>query len=47
MDENGIGYVDFLIKDMIDDTEEQGEYILQKCRDMDVGYIYEECSVIE
>lgn len=44
MDEHGIGCVDFLSKELLDsllDEEEQPEEILEKCRAMDAGYVYD------
>ena len=49
-DEKGVGCVGFLSKDIIDsitDADEQPEAILQKCRAMDAGYIYDECPEIK
>ena len=45
MDENGIGCIDFLTLDQLEDIvcmNNQPEDILKKCREMDEGYEYEE-----
>ena len=45
MDENGIGCIDFLTLDQLEDIvcmNDQPEDILKKCREMDEGYEYEE-----
>lgn len=44
-DENGVGSVDFLTLDLLEDMacmNDQSEDILDKCRNMDEGYEYEE-----
>jgi len=49
-DENGVGCVDFLSRDMLDsflDREEQPKEILEKCRAMDAEYVYEETIEIK
>ena len=50
MDENGIGCVDFLSRELLDsflDKYDQPEDILEKCRLMDAGYVYEEVQEIK
>jgi len=50
MDEDGVGCVDFLSRDLLDsflDEKEQPEEILKKCRSMDEGYVYNETSEIK
>lgn len=50
MDDNGVGCVDFLSRDLLDsflDLDQQPEEILEKCRSMDAGYIYEEIQEIK
>lgn len=50
MDDNGVGCVDFLLRDLLDsflDLDQQPEEILEKCRSMDAGYIYEEIQEIK
>ena len=50
MDDVGVGCVDFLSRDLLDsflDKEQQPEDILEKCRLMDAGYIYEEIQEIK
>ena len=50
MDDDGVGCVDFLSRDLLDsflDKEQQPEDILEKCRLMDAGYIYEEIQEIK
>ena len=50
MDDNGVGCVDFLSREILDsflDKSEQPEDILNKCRLMDVGYVYEEVQEIK
>ena len=45
MDENGIGCIDFLTLDQLEEIvcmNDQPEDILKKCREMDEGYEYEE-----
>lgn len=49
MDEHGIGCVDFLSKELLDsflDEAEQPEEILEKCRAMDAGYVYDDTPEI-
>lgn len=44
MDDEGVGSVDFLNRELLDsflDSEEQPEDILEKCRSMDAGYVYD------
>ncbi len=48
-DENGVGCVRFLSKELLDsflDEEQQPEAILEKCRLMDDGYVYDETPEI-
>ena len=48
--DDGVGCVDFLSKEMLDsflDKNDQPEEILEKCRQMDAGYIYEEVQEIK
>ena len=50
LDDEGEGCVDFLSKELLDsflDKEQQPEDILEKCRLMDAGYIYEEIQEIK
>ncbi len=50
MDDDGVGCVDFLSRELLDsflDQEQQPENILEKCRAMDTGYIYEEIKEIK
>lgn len=50
MDDDGVGCVDFLSRDLLDsflDLDHQPEEILEKCRSMDAGYIYEEIQEIK
>ena len=50
IDSEGVGCVDFLSREMLDsflDMEEQPEAILEKCRSMDSGYVYEEIQEIK
>lgn len=50
MDDNGVGCVNFLSRDLLDsflDLDQQPEEILEKCRSMDAGYIYEEIQEIK
>ena len=50
LDAHGLGCADFLSKDLLDsflDQEVQPEEILEKCRSMDAGYIYEETPEIK
>lgn len=50
MDSEGVGCVDFLSRELLDsflDKEDQPEDILQKCRLMDKGYVYEELKEIK
>ena len=50
MDDDGVGCVDFLSRDLLDsflDLDQQPEEILEKCRSMDAGYIYEEIQEIK
>lgn len=50
MDDNGVGCVDFLSRDLLDsflDKEQQPDDILEKCRLIDAGYIYEEIQEIK
>ena len=50
IDNEGVGCVDFLSREMLDsflDMEEQPEVILEKCRSMDSGYVYEEIQEIK
>lgn len=49
-DENGVGCVDFLNRELLDsflDRDEQPKEILDKCRAMDAGYVYEETTEIK
>ena len=49
-DEEGVGCVDFLNRDLLDsflDRDEQPKEILDKCRAMDAGYVYEETTEIK
>ncbi len=49
-DENDVGCVDFLCWDLLDsflDNDEQPEEVLDKCREMDAGYVYEEITEIK
>lgn len=49
-DKNGVGCVDFLNRDLLDsflDIDEQPKEILDKCRAMDAGYVYEETTEIK
>ena len=48
-DENGVGCVDFLDRDQLDsflDKDDQPEEILDRCRAMDTGYVYEEIAEV-
>ncbi len=50
MDDDGVGCVNFLSRDLLDsflDLDQQPEEILEKCRSMDAGYIYEEIQEIK
>lgn len=50
MDDEGVGSVDFLNRELLDsflDSEEQPEDILEKCRSMDAGYVYDEMQEIK
>lgn len=50
MDENGVGCVNFLSRERLDsflDKEDQPEDILEKCRLMDAGYVYDEIQEIK
>ena len=50
MDDEGVGSVDFLNRELLDsflDSEEQPEDILEKCRSMDAGYVYDETPEIK
>ena len=50
IDNEGVGCVDFLSREMLDsflDMEEQPEVILEKCRSIDSGYVYEEIQEIK
>ncbi len=50
MDDEGVGSVDFLNRELLDsflDSEEQPEVILEKCRSMDAGYVYDETPEIK
>ena len=50
IDDNGVGCVDFLSRELLDsflDKSEQPEDVLNKCRLMDVGYVYEEVQEIK
>lgn len=50
VDDNGEGRVDFLSRELLDsilDNEQQPEDILEKCRSMDYGYVYEEIQEIK
>lgn len=50
MDEEGVGCVDFLSRELLDsilDKDIQPEDILEKCRLMDSGYIYSEIKEIK
>lgn len=50
IDNNGIGCVDFLSRELLDsflDMDDQPEDILDKCRLMDAGYVYEEIREIK
>lgn len=49
MDENGVGCVSFLSRELLDsflDKDDQPEDILRKCREMDNGYTYNEIQEI-
>ena len=49
-DKNGVGCVDFLNRNLLDsflDRAEQPKEILDKCRAMDAGYVYEETTEIK
>ena len=49
-DENGVGCVDFLNRELLDsflDRDEQPKEILDKCHAMDAGYVYEETTEIK
>lgn len=50
IDDEGVGSVDFLNRELLDsflDSEEQPEDILEKCRSMDAGYVYDEMQEIK
>lgn len=50
IDDEGVGSVDFLNRELLDsflDSEEQPEDILEKCRSMDAGYVYDEMQAIK
>ena len=50
IDDNGVGCVDCLSRELLDsflDKSEQPEDVLNKCRLMDVGYVYEEVQEIK
>ncbi len=50
VDEDGVGCVNFLTRELLDsflDKEEQPEDILYKCRQIDEGYTYEEIREIK
>lgn len=50
MDEEGVGSVDFLNRELLDsflDSDVQPEEILEKCRSMDEGYVYDETPEIK
>lgn len=50
VDNEGVGCVDFLTREMLDsflDMEEQPEAILEKCRSIDSEYVYEEIQEIK
>ena len=50
IDDNGVGCVDFLSRELLDsflDKSEQPEDVFNKCRLMDVGYVYEEVQEIK
>ncbi len=50
MDEDGVGCVEFLSRALLDsflDMEEQPKEILEQCRAMDDGYVYEEVKEIK
>lgn len=49
LDEDGEGCVDFLSRELIDsflDKEEQPKDILDKCRELDFGYVYEDVKEV-
>ena len=49
VDENGVGCVDFLSRELLDsflDEEQQPEDILSRCRSMDAGYTYNDTPEI-
>ena len=49
MDENGVGCVDFLSRELLDsflDSDQQPADIIEKCLEMDTGYIYNEITEI-
>ncbi|MBD9017967.1 MAG: hypothetical protein EGR13_06535, partial [Coprococcus comes] len=50
LDEEGVGCVDFLSRELLDsflDDEIQPEEILSKCRTMDAGYVYNEITEVK
>ena len=50
LDEEGVGCVDFLSRELLDsflDDEIQPEEILSKCRTMDSGYVYNEITEVK
>lgn len=50
VNDNGEGCVDFLSRELLDsflDNEYQPEDILEKCRSMDSGYVYEEIQELK
>lgn len=50
VDDSGVGCVDYLSKELIDHvtcSESQPEDILRKCRENDIGYVYEEYREIK
>ncbi len=50
LDEEGVGCVDFLSRELLDsflDDEIQPEEILSKCRAMDAGYVYNEITEVK
>ena len=50
LDEDGVGCVDFLSRELLDsflDDEIQPEEILSRCRAMDAGYVYNEITEVK
>ena len=50
MDAHGVGCVDFLSRELLDsflDIDDQPKDILEKCRMMDAGYVYDEVQEIK